>query len=85
VEVQRIQAVRDVMLSYLDRSFDERRKNFDALFTQLDAAIAGGNVEVIAKTLDAVVDLAKSSPFKDLTDAATAKAALRDKSREWVF
>ena len=85
VEIERIHAVRDVMLSYLDRSFDERRKNFDALFTRLDAVIAAGNIEVVAQTLDALVELAKSSPFKDLTDVATAKAALRDKGRDWVF
>jgi hypothetical protein len=83
VEIERVHAIRDVMLSYLDRSFDERRQNFDALFTRLDVAMAQGDVDVVAKTLDAVVDLAKTSPFKDLADVAKARAALRDKSVEW--
>lgn len=85
VEIERIHAVRDVLLRYLDRSFDERRANFDALFTRLDAAVAQGNLEAVAMTLDAVVKLAQSSPFKDLADVTKAKAALRDKSREWDF
>lgn len=84
-EIARIHAVRDVMLDYLDRSFDERRHNFDALFTRLDAAMVSGDVAVIAKVLDTVVALARSSPFKDLADVATAKAALQDKNREWEF
>lgn len=85
VEVERIHNVRDVLLQYLDRSFDERRANFDALFTRLDAAMAQGNHDAVALTLDAVVKLAQSSPFKDLADVAKAKAALKDKSREWEF
>lgn len=84
-EIEQIHAVRDVMLRYLDRSFDERRTNFDALFTRLDMAMERGNLEAMAMTLDAVVKLAQSSPFKDLADVGKAKAAIQDKSREWEF
>lgn len=84
-EIEQIHAVRDVMLRYLDRSFDERRSNFDALFTRLDMAMEQGNLDAMAMTLDAVVKLAQSSPFKDLADVAKAKAAIQDKSREWEF
>jgi hypothetical protein len=84
-EVARVHAVRDVMLAYLDHSFDERRASFDALFVRLDTAMAQGNVEVVAKVLDAVVELAQSSPFKDLADASKAKVALQDKARSWEF
>ena len=85
VEIEQIHAVRDTMLRYLDRSFDERRSNFDALFTRLDTAIERGSLEAMAMTLDAVVMLAQSSPFKDLADVGKAKAAIQDKSREWEF
>lgn len=85
VEVEQIHAVRDVMLRYLDRSFDERHSNFDALFTRLDAAMGQGNLEAMAMTLDALVKLAQSSPFRDLVDVVKAKAAIQDKSREWEF
>lgn len=83
VEIARIHAVRDVMLDYLDRSFDERRKNFDMLFAQLDRAVASESLESVARTLDAIVALSKTSPFKDLADAAKAKDVLKDKSKEW--
>ena len=85
VDIARVQAVRDVLLTYLDRSFDERRTNFAALFERLDAAMAQGNVQVASATLDAVVKLAGSSPFKDLADVASARTALGDKAKDWEF
>lgn len=85
VEIEQIHAVRDVMLQYLDRSFDERRSNFDALFTRLDAAMGQGNLDATAIVLDAVVKLAQSSPFKELADVGKAKVAIQDKNREWEF
>ncbi len=84
-DLARIQATRDVLMRYLERSFDERRANFDSLFSRLDEALTQGNVEVVSLTLDAVVKLASTSPFKDLADAATARQALGDKSKEWKF
>jgi hypothetical protein len=85
VQIERIHAWRDVLLDYLDRSFDERRSNFDALFARLDAATSSSNVEGVARTLDAIVELAKSSPFKELADLARAKEALKDKSKDFEF
>lgn len=85
IEVARVQAVRDVMLSYLDKSFDERRANFEALFARVDQAAARGDAATVSAALDAVVSLGKSSPFKDLADVASAKSALKDKGREWEF
>ncbi len=85
VEVERIHAMRDVLLDYLDCSFDERRDNFRKLFERLDGAIAGNNVQLAAAVLDSVVKLADSSPFKTLQDVAAARAALREKSKEWQF
>ena len=82
-EIAKVQAVRDVLLHHLDRSFDERRANFTSLFGVLDKAIETGPLEAVAKTLDAVVALAIASPFKDLADATKANQMLKDKSREW--
>lgn len=85
VEIAGIHAARDVLLQYLDRSFDERRRNFDALFGALDRALADGQLESAARTLDAVVALAASSPFKDLADVSKAHKMLKDKSHDWKF
>lgn len=85
VEVERIHAMRDVLLDYLERSFDERQKNFRELFEQLDGAIAKDNVQLAAAVLDSVVKLADASPFKALQDVAAARAALSEKGKEWEF
>lgn len=85
VEVERIHAMRDVLLDYLERSFDERQKNFRELFEQLDGAITKDNVQLAAAVLDSLVRLADSSPFKALQDVAAARAALSEKGKEWEF
>lgn len=48
-------------------------------------SIAQKDVDAMSRTLDTIVEIARSSPLKDLADAATAKTALRDKAREWVL
>jgi hypothetical protein len=85
VEVERIHTLRDMMLAYLDRSFDEREKNFRQLFERLDGAIAADNVQLAGVVLDSVVKLADSSPFKALRDISATRAALSEKGKEWEF
>jgi len=81
----KINAQRDLLIAYLDRSFDERARNFQALFNGVDQAIAAGNHEQLALTLNSIVDLAKSSPFKELADLASVRAKLNDPDHEWTF
>jgi AraC-like DNA-binding protein len=57
------------------RSFDERRENFARLFDALDHA---RDRESFALALAAIVDLAKSSPLKDVASLADARATLQD-------
>ena len=85
VQIARVHVWRDVFLDYLDRAFDERRSNFRELFDRLDSAMAANRIEGVAHTLDAIVALAKSSPFKDLADLAAARETLRDKSKDFEF
>ena len=85
LEVERIHAMRDVLLDYLGRSFDEREKNFRQLFERLDSAIAADNVQLAGVVLDSVVKLADSSPFKALRDLSATRQALSEKGREWEF
>jgi hypothetical protein len=84
VDVERIHAMRDVLMAYLDRSFDERQANFKDLFDRLDTAIATGNTQMATVVLDSVVKLADSSPFKALRDISSARKALTD-SKDWQF
>ncbi|WP_426752457.1 hypothetical protein [Myxococcus sp. Y35] len=85
VNVEQIHAVRDMVISYLDRSFDERKENFRQLFERLDAAMAANNPELTGAVLDSVLKLADSSPFKALRDVAATREALSEKGKEWQF
>lgn len=83
--IAKINAQRDLLIQYLDRSFDERAENFRALFGVVDRAIASGNNKQLALALNSITEIAKSSPFKDLANLASVKAALNDPDHEWTF
>jgi ribonucleotide reductase alpha subunit len=83
--ITKINAQRELLMAYLDRSFDERAENFRALFAVVDNAIASGNNEQLALTLNSITEIAKSSPFKDLANLASVRAALDDPDHEWTF
>lgn len=83
--IAKINATRDLLMKYLDRSFDERANNFRALFDVVDRAIAAGNNEQLALALHSITEIAKSSPFKDLADLASVRIALDDPNHEWTF
>jgi predicted esterase YcpF (UPF0227 family) len=83
--ITQINAQRDLLIGYLERSFDERATNFRALFTVVDSAISSGNNEQLALTLNSITELAKSSPFKELSNLNKVRAALDDPNHEWEF
>jgi hypothetical protein len=83
--ITQINAQRDLLIGYLERSFDERATNFRALFTVVDSAISSGNNEQLALTLNSITELAKSSPFKELANLNQVRAALDDPDYEWEF
>lgn len=83
--VTKINAQRDLLMQYLDRSFDERAKNFRSLFDVVDQAIATNNNEQLALALHSITEIAKLSPFKELANLASVRAALEDPNHEWTF
>jgi len=83
--IAQINAQRDLLIEYLDRSFDERAENFRALFSVVDQAMATSNNEQLALTLHSITEIAKSSPFKELANLASVQAALDDPDHEWQF
>lgn len=85
VTVTKINAQRDWLIAYLDRSFDERSENFRALFAVVEQAIASGNNDQLALALTSITEMAKSSPFKDIANLASFQAALDDPNHEWKF
>jgi hypothetical protein len=83
VTLSEIKAKRDLLVDYLERSFDERSKNFQALFQMVDQAMLSNNNQQLGLALHAIVELAQSSPFKDLADLSNVKAALDDPDHLW--
>ena len=83
--IAKIQADRDVLIKYLENSFDERAKNFSFLFEKVDQAIAKGDNNQLTLALHSITEIAKSSPFKDFADLKSVTAALDDPDHEWVI
>ncbi len=83
--ITKINAQRDLLMAYLDKSFDERAENFRSLFAVVDSAITSGNNEQLALALNSITEIAKSSPFKDLANLTSVRAALNDPNHEWTF
>ncbi len=83
--IAEIRAKRDLIMAYLDRSFDERAENFRCLFEVVDRAIITGDNQQLALTLNSITELAKSSPFKDLASLSYVRKALKDPNHVWEF
>lgn len=81
--VAKINAQKEIMLVYLEKSFDERKVNFEKLFSIVDHAIANNNMQQLAVGLDSINNLALSSPFKDLASIESTQKALNDKDHIW--
>lgn len=83
ISIAEIEAKRQMFTAFLERSFDERSKNFQILFEKLDNALDGHDNQQAASVLHAIVEIAKSSPFKDLADLSSVKASLQDPNYVW--
>ncbi len=83
--LSRIKVQRDLLMKYLDRSFDERSENFRSLFCIVDQALLSGNNEQLAIALHAMTEIAKSSPFKEISNLTSVRTALNDSQHKWKF
>lgn len=82
-EVARIKAAENVLRSYFEQVFAERRTTFGELFSRLDQAMEQGNGEVVNAALRGIVDIARTSPLADLGDLSQIRAALDDPEQVW--
>jgi hypothetical protein len=85
VIVKNIESQKEIILAYLEKSFDERKDNFSKLFSIVDNAIVNNNMQQLALGLDSINKLADSSPFKALASIESTKLALEDKNKEGDF
>ncbi|MGB3637845.1 MAG: hypothetical protein WBA39_09770 [Rivularia sp. (in: cyanobacteria)] len=83
--ISRINAQRELVITYLDRSFDERAENFRSLFGVVDDALLSGDNQQLALALNSITEIAKSSPFKELANLTSVRAALNDPNHVWEF
>lgn len=83
--VEKIRAQKEIMIVYLEKSFDERKSNFTKLFEVVDHAIATNNMQQLSMGLESINNLAASSPFKDLASIESTQKALTDNSHVWDF
>ena len=83
--VNKIQSQKEIILAYLEKSFDERKESFAKLFSIVDSAIVNNNMQQLALGLDSINKLADSSPFKALASIESTRLALEDKNHEWDF
>lgn len=85
VALAKLDAQKELLMAYLDKTFDERKQNFKKYFDVIDDALAKGNTQQLAMGLNSINELAQSSPFKDLANIDQVGKALEDKNHEWDF
>jgi hypothetical protein len=85
IAIKQLENQQEAFLTYLDKTFDERADAFKKLFDVVDDALQKDNIEELSKSLDGVLTLAQSSPFKDLCSVEAASNALSDPAHEWDF
>jgi hypothetical protein len=78
-----ILTLRSALITYLERAFDERKIYFQEAFIRIDQAMLQGDNQQLALLLDNMVQVAQSSPFKDLANLAQVQAALADPNHVW--
>ena len=83
VELTKIEAMRSILEMFLDRSFEERRKNFEELFSVIRKSMDTGDLQTLERSLSVVVELAKISPLAEAKSLASLRTAMDDPDHEF--
>lgn len=83
IAIAKINSVSDIIKTYLDKTFDERRAIFEKQFQCVDKALETGNIEMLSMSLGSINQLAATSPFKALSDITTVKNMLNSPDAEF--
>ncbi len=67
--ISQINSQKELLMHYLNRTFDERKNQFDLYFKALDKAIEANNPQMMALCLQNINSLALISPFRPLIEA----------------
>lgn len=68
VAIADIDSQRELLLKFFEHAFAERAQVFGGQFRALDQALAMGNVEIAASTLNAIVATVKTSPLASVPE-----------------
>ena len=60
IQISKIQAQKELLRSYLDQTFAERRSTINELFMRLDQAIDSGDVQQISVFVNGITDIVKT-------------------------
>lgn len=80
VAIKKVEAMRDTLKEYLEKSFDERSAIFAKQFEVVDKALATRDNNMLSMGLTSINELAASSPFKALADINSVQKMLTDDS-----
>jgi len=77
VALEAIRSQKEVILTYIEKTFDERNIIFKEMFEKLDYAIANNDSSLVDKSLTVILSTLQTNPFKSFDDF---KNKLQDKS-----
>jgi hypothetical protein len=66
VEIEKIQAQKEILKTYFDGIFSERRYMIEQMFDKLDKGIENNNLELIQMSMSSIVSIAQESPLKQV-------------------
>jgi len=66
VEIEKIQVQKEVLKTYLEGIFSERRYMIEQMFNRLDKGIENNNLEFIQMSMSSIVSIAQESPLKQV-------------------
>ena len=61
-----IEANKELLHNHFERTFEERKRNFDRLFDLLDKSLDKGDAQTTGAILQSITEVATSSPLDDL-------------------
>ena len=66
VAIAKIQAQKDLLKSYLEHTFGERRQVIQETFNTLDKALESNNMDVVSQAMESIQNIVKETPLKQV-------------------
>ncbi len=66
VAIAKIQAQKDLLKSYLEHTFGERRQVIQETFKTLDKALESNNMDVVSQAMESIQNIVKETPLKQV-------------------